>query len=91
MTIVKVNRAEKQNKETIHKVGNWYEHKDTKELYVLCTQGYSGVTLICVNDGECWTSQANDYYCCADVRGQMKEILDKGEFELIKSVTITKD
>lgn len=91
MTVVKVSSNERQNKEIIHKVGNWYEHKDTKELYVLCTQGYSDMNLICVNDGECWTSQADDYDCYTSVRGRMKEILDKGEFELIKTVSITKD
>ena len=93
MTIVKVNRAEKQNKEIIHKVGNWYEHKESGELFVLCSvYKYNEVALFCVNDGSrCGYGHGLIVQDSDNIsEEEMKEIFAIYKFELVKSVKITK-
>ena len=91
MTIVTVENTKTQCKEIIHKVGNWYEHKESGELFVLCSiYQYNEVALFCVNDGSRWGCglivQDSDNIS----EEEMKEIFSIYKFELIESVKITK-
>lgn len=91
MTIVTVENTEAQSKDNAHKVGNWYENKESGELFVLCSvYQYNEVALFCVNDGSRWgyglIVQDSDNIS----EEEMKEIFAIYKFELVKSVKITK-
>lgn len=91
MTIVTVENTKAHCKDTVHKVGNWYENKESGELFVLCSvYHYNEVALFCVNDGSRWGHglivQDSDNIS----EEEMKEIFSIYKFELVESVKITK-
>lgn len=91
MTIVTVENTKAQSKDTVHKVVNWYENKESGELFVLCSiYHYNEVALFCVNDGSRWgyglIVQDSDNIS----EEEMKEIFSIYKFELVESVKITK-
>lgn len=91
MTIVTVENTKAQRKDVVHKIGNWYEHKESGELFVLCSiYRDNEVALFCVNDGSRWgyglIVQDSDNIS----EEEMKEIFYIYKFELVESVKITK-
>lgn len=91
MTIVTVEKYQSTSKGVVHKVGNWYENKESGELFVLCSiYQYNEVALFCVNDGSRWGCglivQDSDNIS----EEEMKEIFSIYKFELVESVKITK-
>lgn len=91
MTIVTVENTKEQNKDTIHKVGNWYENKESGELFVLCSvYKYNEVALFCVNDGSRLSHGLIVQHSDNISEEEMKELFASYEFELVKSVKITK-
>lgn len=91
MTIVTVENTKAQRKDTLHKVGNWYENKESGELFVLCSvYQYNEVALFCVNDGSRWGYGLIVQDCANISEEEMKEIFDSYKFELVESVKITK-
>lgn len=91
MTIVTVENTKAQYKDTVHKVGNWYESKLSGELFVLCSvYHYDEVALFCVNDGSRWGRAFIVEDSDNVTEEEMKEIFASCKFELVESVKITK-
>ena len=93
MTIVTVENTKAQSKDNVHKVGNWYEYKESGELFVLCSvYQYNEVALFCVNDGSrCGYGPGLIVQDSDNIaEEEMKEIFSIYKFELVKSVKITK-
>lgn len=91
MTIVTVENTAAQRKDTVHKVGNWYESKLSGELFVLCSvYQYNEVALFCVNDGSRWGHGIIVHDSDNISEEYMKGIFASYKFELVKSVKITK-
>ena len=85
MTVVTFNQEKQQ--EVQHKIGNWYKHELTGDLYILAWMGHLEVNLVCVKSGQVW-SDSNVVQDEHDVSQEEMDGLTGGGFTLVSKINI---
>lgn len=86
MTVVTFGEVQQEETKVVHKIGNYYKHKDGG-LYLLCTSAYLKVILVNLALGYFWTSPVIVKDVTNIQEKEMQEISD-GEFTLVTHIHI---
>lgn len=100
-----VNSTATFNPDIHVEIGTLFIYKDTKEIYILCkteideNTAQCSVNLICLNDGNRYTSNVENVSLFSDLTGKnfvrrnvlkiLSEFFDKEFFEIGKTIQVT--